>query len=290
MQQAAAAERPLRAENHPVRDVEVRLDAVPRGRADVPAAQILAVEERGEAVGNLRRRRRRRPACGSPAPRAARARAGSVGWAGARSRRRRGRGAPCAGAGACRASSINTPRKAQSRSPLHGWTWDLLMSSCRLPASGAPDLKVGPTASASAPDPTRACPSTLPGFIRLSGSSASLMLPHHVDRLAVLGFERRDLAVADAVLAGAGAAHRQRARDHPLVVVVDLRQLGLAGRIDQVDDVEVAVAGMADQADRERRAGVILLGLDDAVGQAGDRHAHVGRPGRASRGRSASDA
>ena len=46
--------------------------------------------------------------------------------------------------------------------------------------------------------------------------------------------------------------------------------------------MEVAVADVADQADRERRALVVLLGLHHAFGQARDRDADVGRPrGRA---------
>ena len=46
----------------------------------------------------------------------------------------------------------------------------------------------------------------------LSGSSARLIVLHQVDRLAVLGDERVELVHADAVLAGAGAAHRDRAQ------------------------------------------------------------------------------
>src|SRR3546814_1125584 len=54
--------------------------------------------------------------------------------------------------------------------------------------------------------------------------------------------------------------------------------LVVAGRIDDVDQVEVSIADMTDQ--RRVQAGrlQVLLGLDDALGQPRDRHADVGRP------------
>ena len=56
-EEAAAAERTLRPQNHPVGDMKVRLDAMTRRLAHVPPGQVLPVEERSEAVRNLRRRR-----------------------------------------------------------------------------------------------------------------------------------------------------------------------------------------------------------------------------------------
>src|SRR3546814_17894798 len=54
--------------------------------------------------------------------------------------------------------------------------------------------------------------------------------------------------------------------------------LVVAGRIDDVDQVEVSIADMTDQ--RRVQAGrlQVLLGLDDALGQPRDRPADVGRP------------
>ena len=46
---------------------------------------------------------------------------------------------------------------------------------------------------------------TLPGFILFSGVERGLEGAHHIHRLAPLGLDGVDLALADAVLAGAGA-------------------------------------------------------------------------------------
>src|ERR1700733_6282973 len=90
---------------------------------------------------------------------------------------------------------------------------------------------------------------------------------HDVERRTVLGLEVFHLAGADAVLAGARAAHRQRAADHSIVETPGLLELRGTRRIEDVDEVEVAVAGVTDQADREGGADVVLFRLDDALGE-----------------------
>ena len=56
----------------------------------------------------------------------------------------------------------------------------------------------------------------LPGFMMSCGIERRLDLAHHREAGAELVLEVLHLALADAVLAGAGAAHGQRARDQPL--------------------------------------------------------------------------
>ena len=51
--------------------------------------------------------------------------------------------------------------------------------------------------------------------------------------------------------------------------------------VDREDHVEVAVADVADECGFEVRRRDVALGFDDAVGEAGDRDAGVGRPAAA---------
>src|SRR6185503_5367624 len=101
---------------------------------------------------------------------------------------------------------------------------------------------------------------------------------HHVERGAVLGLEILQLAEANAMLAAAGAAELQGAVDEPLAEPRDLRQLLLIVGIEHDDQMEVAVAGVADE--RRFNAGLleIFLRLENAFGEVRDRHANVGRP------------
>src|ERR1035437_2717117 len=101
---------------------------------------------------------------------------------------------------------------------------------------------------------------------------------HDVQRGAMLGLEELHLAVADAVLAGAGAPHRERPHDHPLVEPARFLELGGRGGIQHVDQMKVAVARVADERDGKGRAGVVARGLENAVPEARDRYADVGRP------------
>ena len=84
------------------------------------------------------------------------------------------------------------------------------------------------------------------------------------------------LAVADAVLARAGAAVRERALDQAGVELLGAGDvLGIVG-VDQHAGVEVAIADVADDRGGKTVLGDVRLRRLDAVGQRGDRHAHVG--------------
>ena len=71
----------------------------------------------------------------------------------------------------------------------------------------------------------------------------------------MLGGEIANLALADAVLAGAGAAIGQRPLDQPVEEGLHLAPLLGIGRVDQRQDVEIAVADMADDRREQARAG-----------------------------------
>src|SRR6266705_5534684 len=79
------------------------------------------------------------------------------------------------------------------------------------------------------------------------------------------------------IFAGAGAFHGESAVDDPLVERLGLGELGLALWPDKDLAVEVAVPDVAEERDRHRGALDGLRCLDDALGQARDRNAHVGR-------------
>ncbi len=69
--------------------------------------------------------------------------------------------------------------------------------------------------------------SILPGFMIPSGSSAALIVRMTLERFAVFALEELHLAEADAVLARAGAAHRERAFDEPRRQALRLLDVGL---------------------------------------------------------------
>ena len=91
----------------------------------------------------------------------------------------------------------------------------------------------------------------------------------------MLELERRDLALADAVLARAGAAARERVDDQPLDELVGERQLGRIVGVELQADVEVAVAGMAEDGRLEAEALHLGAGERDRAGQLGDGDARV---------------
>src|SRR5262249_18846852 len=119
----------------------------------------------------------------------------------------------------------------------------------------------------------------LPRVHQVLGIDRALQARHQIDRVAQLLLERAHLAEADAVLAGAGAFHGERAVDDALVELPRFFQIGFAVRPHQDPAVEVAVADVAEEGNGHRRAGYVLRGLDDALGEARDRHADVGRDG-----------
>ncbi|SPC14782.1 hypothetical protein CO2235_220015 [Cupriavidus oxalaticus] len=100
---------------------------------------------------------------------------------------------------------------------------------------------------------------------------------HQVERiLAVLLHQEALLVQPHAVLAGAGAAHRQRAFDDALVDGLGLGHFLRLVRVDQDRHVEIAVADVADDRAGQGGGVQVLLGFGHALGQARDRHAHVG--------------
>ena len=87
----------------------------------------------------------------------------------------------------------------------------------------------------------------LPGFIRLSGSSCSFDAAHDLDARAALGFKRVDLAQADAVFAATGSPGLECPLDDLCAQPLHLRQFRGIARLDEADDVEVAVADVAEE-------------------------------------------
>ena len=93
----------------------------------------------------------------------------------------------------------------------------------------------------------------------------------------MLGDQRVELVHADAVLARAGAAHRDRAHADALRDLVGFRALRGARRIEQHEHVEVAVADVPDDGRDDAFAVELLARLEQAIGEPRDRHARVGR-------------
>jgi hypothetical protein len=106
---------------------------------------------------------------------------------------------------------------------------------------------------------------------------------HHVHR-ACAGFvqQKAHLVQAHAMLAGAGAAHADRARATSLWFRASAvtRSCGDVG-VEQVAEVEVAVAHMAHQEVGDAAGLGLVHRFEQAVGQAADGHAGVGADGAA---------
>src|SRR5665213_303613 len=118
----------------------------------------------------------------------------------------------------------------------------------------------------------------LSGVEQVPGIERALDRAHHLYRFAQFADQPVLLAEPDAVLAGAGAVHGQGPLDQAAVEAFGLQQLfGMAG-IDHEDDMEIAVADMAEDRRGNARGQKVALGLADAFGQAADRHADIGGP------------
>ena len=101
--------------------------------------------------------------------------------------------------------------------------------------------------------------------------------PHHVHRPGA-GFIQQEAHLVDAhaMLARAGAAHAQGAGYQLVVELLGARALvGVVG-VDEVAEVEVAVAHMADKKVGDAAGFDLVHRFEQAIGQAADGHAGVG--------------
>ena len=92
-----------------------------------------------------------------------------------------------------------------------------------------------------------------------------------------LGFQILLLALADAVLAGAGSAHGLGTLHQPMHEILAARHFVAVIHVAQQRAVEIAVADMADDRRHQVEALEILFGFGHAIGQPGNRHADIGR-------------
>src|ERR1700716_1289023 len=101
---------------------------------------------------------------------------------------------------------------------------------------------------------------------------------HGVDRLdPEFGLEILLLALPDAVLAGAGPAHRLRALHQAMHEVLAARHLLTVVHVAHQRAVEIAVANVADNRRQQIEALQIRFRFGHAISQPGNRHAHIGR-------------
>src|SRR5229473_3401613 len=101
---------------------------------------------------------------------------------------------------------------------------------------------------------------------------------HGVDRLdPEFSLEILLLALPYAVLAGAGPAHRLRALHQAMHEVLAARHLVAIVDVAHQRAVEIAVADMADNRRQQIKTLQVGFGFDHAIGEAGNRHAHIRR-------------
>ena len=118
---------------------------------------------------------------------------------------------------------------------------------------------------------------TLPGLRIPFGSKTRLIARISGSEVAVLELERPELAQADAVLARARAAARERVDDEALDELVGARELGRVVGVELEADVDVAVAGVAEDGGVEAETLHLRARERDRAGQLGDGDARVGR-------------
>ena len=85
------------------------------------------------------------------------------------------------------------------------------------------------------------------------------------------------LALSDAMLAGAGSVHGQRALHQAFQKIVHACNLGRIVEVDQHADMEIAVADMADDRAEQIALGDVALRFSHAFGEPRDRNADVAR-------------
>ncbi len=94
-----------------------------------------------------------------------------------------------------------------------------------------------------------------------------MIAPHEIDAVAQLAVEEGDLALPDAVLAGAGAVHRDSPEVEPRDEFFGPRDLGGIVDIHQHQRVEIAVSDMADDRRDQAYFGNVGFRLGDAFGK-----------------------
>ena len=93
----------------------------------------------------------------------------------------------------------------------------------------------------------------------------------------MLGGEIAHLALADAMLAGAGSFHAECPLDEPVEEALHLPALLVVGGVDERQNMEIAVADMAHDGGEQPYPINVLAGLADASGKGLDGHADIGR-------------
>ena len=121
--------------------------------------------------------------------------------------------------------------------------------------------------SAQSPEPKRLKPNDLSRIhpvLRIQGSLDRL---HDLDGLAMFFLEVGHLTQADPVLAGASAAHGNRATNEPVVQRRDLAELGGIVAVEDEVQMEVAIANVTHERRERLRRLEIPFGLEDALGE-----------------------
>ena len=93
----------------------------------------------------------------------------------------------------------------------------------------------------------------------------------------MLGDEIFSLAQPDAVFAGARSFHGNGALYNSLANPCRFAHFLFVGGINQHDEMEIAVADMAEQGNWNADLRYVLVGCRDAFGEPGNRYADVGR-------------
>ena len=114
---------------------------------------------------------------------------------------------------------------------------------------------------------------TIPGVHDVQGIESALDLPHHLEAGAKLRLKVLHLALADTVLAGAGAIHGDGALSKTLKEGFDLRAVSW---FERRGGMEVAVTDMTHDRCNQATFLDVFLRLQHALGQSRDRHANVG--------------
>ena len=94
-------------------------------------------------------------------------------------------------------------------------------------------------------------------------------------RAAVFELEILHLLLSDAVLAGAGPVHGDRARDEPIDELLNFRDLLRVIGIDQRQAMEIPIPDVADDGRKQAHLRDVTLGFFDAFRKTRDRNANI---------------